>query len=186
MVATASCLHHTRIPAGISPGISLALKKFQLSSYKELSVVATAAHLHHTRIPAGISPGSSICLSYRGLSPGQLNWSISRRSPLIDLLTKIYFSKFHVVQPAGLPPGCTTFYSSCCTTRRAPPGLYHILVYVVQPAGLPPGCTTVYSLDLCWATRRAPPGLYHIYSLCCTTFDSLDLCWATRRAPPPG
>ena len=68
----------------------------------------------------------------------------------------------HVVQPAGLPPGCTTFYSLCCATRWAPHGLYHIfIVYVVQPAGLPPGYTTFYSLDVCWATCRVPPGLNH-------------------------
>ena len=92
------------------------------------------------------------------LSWGQLNWSISRRSPLIDLLTKFYSSKFHVVQPAGLPPGCATFYSACRATCRAPPGLRHI-----------------YFQNSCCTTCRAPPGLCHIYfqNSCCTT----------RRAP---
>ena len=35
----------------------------------------------------------------------------------------------YVVQPAGLPPGCTTFHSLDVrwATRRAPPGLNHFL-----------------------------------------------------------
>ena len=101
-----------------------------------------------------------------GLSPGQLNWSISRRSPLIDLLTKFYSSKFHVVHPAGLPPGCATFIVHVVQPAGLPPGCatftfkIHVVqsawlppgcatftfkIHVVQPAGLPPGCATFYS-----------------------------------------
>ena len=122
----------------------MAFKHFQLSRYKELSVVATTACLHHTRTPAGISPGPSICLSYRAI-PGSAHLSISWRSPLIDLLTKIYFSKFHVVKPAGLPRVVPHFRVYVVQPAGLPRVVPHLIVYVVQPAGLPPGCITFYS-----------------------------------------
>ena len=94
VVVTALRLHHTRTPGWFSPGVSLA---FRFLASIIISVVATAPSLHYIHTPAGISPGY-----YR-----QLNRSISRRSPLIDLSNSCCIT----CRAPPPPQGCTTSYS---------------------------------------------------------------------------
>ena len=82
-----------------------------------------------------------------GLSPGQQNLPNFMSYNLPGSPRVVPHFIVHVVQPAGLPPGCATFTFKIHVVQPAglPPGCatFTFKIHVVQPAGLPPGCATL-------------------------------------------